>query len=76
MNTQTLKFTTRELRITREMTPSEFVLSVRGAMSDIARKLGVSIQAVSAVLHQKKRSRRIAEAINRWIEREMKRRAA
>lgn len=73
---QTVKFTTREVRITREMKLPEFVLSVRGAVATIAREERVTHQAVSAILHGKKKSRRISSAIERWIERELKRRAA
>jgi len=78
MSTQikTVKFITRELRIVREMTPAEFVRSVRGATSAIARELGVCPQSVSKVLHGRKNSRRIAGAIHEWIRRELKRRAA
>jgi len=76
MTTQPLKFTTRELRITREMTPEEFVKSVRGAMTDIANELGVSVQAVSAVLHRKTTSARISKAVARWIRRELRKKEA
>ena len=76
MQLQTVKFSTRETRVTREMTVPEFVLSVRGAVSDIARELGVTHQAVSAILHRKKTSKRISAAIERWVAREVKRRAA
>lgn len=73
---KTVKFTTREMRITREMTPHEFVRSVRGAQRAIARELGVSPQAVNVVLCGRKKSRRINAAIQEWIRREIKRRAA
>ena len=74
--TKTVKFTTRELRVVREMTPAEFVLSVRGALTSIARELRVCPQSVSKVLHRKKNSRRIRAAIDAWIRRELKRMAA
>ena len=73
---QTVKFITHELRITREMTPFEFIRSVRGAQREIARELGVSPQAVGLVVTGRKRSKRVSAAIERWIRRELKRRAA
>lgn len=76
LQTETVKFTTRELRITREMSLPEFVRSVRGAMARIAREVGVSHQAVQAVVSGKKRSARISRAVNRWIQRELARRRA
>jgi len=71
---QTVKFTTSERRITREMSTHEFVRSVRGATAEIARSLGVSHQAVSAILRGRKRSARISAAVERWIQRELQRR--
>ena len=71
-----VKFTTRELRITREMTPHEFVRSIRGATAQIARGLGISHSAVSAVLRGKKRSARVEAAVGRWIREEIRKRRA
>lgn len=73
---QTVKFTTRERRITREMSEYEFIRSVRGGMAQVARSLGVSHQAVSVVMRGRKRSARVSEAVRRWIDRELKRRRA
>lgn len=73
MQTQTVKFTTRELRVTREMSPEEFVRSVRGGVTAIARRAKVSHQAVSAVLRGKKRSARITREIRRWINQQIER---
>lgn len=78
MNTRMkpVKFTTREVRVIREMTPYEFVRSVRGATAQIARDLGVTHPAVSAVLRGEKHSARVEAAVALWIRAELKKRAA
>lgn len=67
-----VKFTTREVLVTREMTIPELVLSVRGATAEIARTLGVSHSAVSRVLRGKAKSKRVSAEIRRWVNRKLK----